>query len=62
MNSPEVVFLKPLEAAAFLRVKLSTLYKWVHRREIPFRKHGRYLVFEQNSLIDWSDKRETKPL
>ncbi|MGK5087161.1 helix-turn-helix domain-containing protein, partial [Bdellovibrionota bacterium FG-2] len=38
-------FLNMIEAAEFLRVKISTLYAWVHRRIIPHRKHGGSLCF-----------------
>jgi excisionase family DNA binding protein len=39
------------EAAAFLRIKRSTLYGWVHERRIPFRKHGGHLVFWLPDLL-----------
>ena len=42
------------EAAHFLRVKPATLYGWVHERRIPFRKHGRRLVFSVADIMSWS--------
>jgi excisionase family DNA binding protein len=42
------------QAAALLRVKPSTLYAWVHQRRLPFRKHGRRLVFSRHDLERWS--------
>lgn len=50
-------FLDSSEAAAFLKVSLHTIYKWVSRSSIPHRKHGNKLVFLQNELLDWSNQR-----
>jgi excisionase family DNA binding protein len=47
------------EAAPYLRVKLSTLYAWVHQRKIPFRKHGRKLIFSKEDLNLWSREQQT---
>ena len=47
------------EAARYLGVRVSTIYNWVHERKIPFRKHGRRLVFNKASLERWSKERET---
>lgn len=48
---------KPLtveEAAEFLGVKKSTLYKMTHRREIPFSKpHGKMIYFSKVELVRW---------
>ena len=55
------IFLTPLEAGDLLRVKLTTVYRWVQIRKIPFRKHGRILRFEKNSLLEWSKRTEIKP-
>lgn len=44
------------QAAKFLCVKPSTLYAWVHQRRIPYRKHGRRLVFCRVELETWSAK------
>jgi len=54
-------FLTPSQAADFLGVKLSTIYKWVHMRKIPFRKHGRLLRFDRQSLIAWSNCQIIQP-
>lgn len=57
----EQIFLNPKGAADLLGVKVCTIYKWVHIKQIPYRKHGRLLKFERRSLLEWSNLRETKP-
>ena len=47
-------FLDVAAAAEFLMVKVSTIYAWVHQRRIPFRKHGRRVVFAREELEIWS--------
>ena len=44
-------------AAEFLKVKISTIYAWVHQKRIPYRKHGRKLVFSISDLEEWSEYR-----
>ncbi len=48
---------KPLtieEAAAYLDLKKSTIYKMTHRREIPFSKpHGKKIYFSKAELVRW---------
>lgn len=51
------MFLNTEEAAEFLKVKISTIYAWVHRRLIPYRKHGSRTVFSKNDLTRWSEAR-----
>jgi excisionase family DNA binding protein len=46
-------------AAALLRVSPATIYKWVHERRIPFRKHGSRLAFSRVELEDWSARTGT---
>ena len=55
-------FLNVIEAAAFLRVKKSTIYAWVHQRRLPFRKHGNRLVFSQIELEKWSNNSKIEEL
>lgn len=45
--------LTPSEAAEHLRVRVSTLYTWVHRRRVPFQKVGRALRFSPDALAAW---------
>jgi excisionase family DNA binding protein len=41
------------ETADLLRVKRSTLYTWVHRRQVPFQKVGSLLRFRKDDLAAW---------
>jgi len=42
------------EAAAFLGIKRSTLYKMTHEQIIPFYKpNGKLVYFEKTDLLDW---------
>ncbi|OFZ54538.1 MAG: hypothetical protein A2428_00335 [Bdellovibrionales bacterium RIFOXYC1_FULL_54_43] len=50
------------EAAEFLRIKPGTLYAWVHQRRIPFRKHGRRVVFFKPDLEGWSHDQAVAPV
>jgi excisionase family DNA binding protein len=45
--------LKPSEAAALLGVKVSTLYAWAARRQIPTQRVGRSLRFSPSALSKW---------
>lgn len=49
------LFITAEEAADFLRVKKSTLYSWVYQKKVPYRKHGRLLVFSVEDLRIWSE-------
>jgi len=48
------LFLNIHEASELLRIAEPTLYDWVHKRKIPFRKHGSRLVFSRTDLENWS--------
>lgn len=48
------MFMNLIEAAEFLRISSQTLYRWVHQRRIPVRKHGSRLVFSRADLERWS--------
>lgn len=41
------------EAAAFLDIKLSTLYYKTHHREIPFMKRGKKIYCSRKELLQW---------
>jgi len=41
------------EASEFLQVSVPTIYDWVYKRKIPYRKHGRLLRFCKEELIEW---------
>ena len=55
-------FLSIKDAASLLLISQPTLYRWVHERRIPYRKHGGRLVFAEADLIAWSDSQKTEPL
>lgn len=42
------------EVAAMLRCKTSTIYQLVHKKQIPFRKRGRQLLFEAREIDQWT--------
>ena len=42
------------EAAALLHVKGKTLYAWVSRNKIPYRKLGSLVRFHRGELIEWA--------
>jgi excisionase family DNA binding protein len=46
-----IVFLEMNEAANFLRIAKSTLYKKVMRKEIPFHKLGNKTLFNKEELV-----------
>jgi len=48
------------EAAAFLRIKRTTLYTWAYRQHIPTQKVGRALRFRQSDLEKWLG-RQSRP-
>jgi len=45
--------LKPREAAQVLGIKLSTLYTWVYRRQIPSQRVCGALRFSPTALSNW---------
>jgi excisionase family DNA binding protein len=53
----ESPFLTPGQAAAYLKVKTSTIYAWSRRKKLkfPVRRHGARLLFLQEELKRWSD-------
>ena len=42
------------EVAALLRCQPSTIYQYVHRKKIPFRKRGRKLLFDREEIDQWT--------
>ncbi|MGD0282260.1 MAG: helix-turn-helix domain-containing protein [Dissulfurispiraceae bacterium] len=48
----------PKELAAYLNVKVHTVYVWVHLKKIPYCKAGHLLRFWQEDINNWlkSDK------
>jgi len=52
-NDPETL-LDVSEAAVLLHVKVKTLYAWVSRNQIPYRKIRSLVRFHRGELIDWA--------
>ena len=45
------------EAAAFMGIKRSSLYKMTHEQTIPFYKpNGKMIYFEKSDILDWIRK------
>jgi excisionase family DNA binding protein len=42
------------EAASLLNAKAGTLYSWVSKRKIPFRKVGSLVRFDRAELMAWT--------
>ncbi len=54
-REPERPFLNTMEAAAWLRLTKNTLEKMrVHGRGPPYRKHGRYVRYHIEDLVEYS--------
>lgn len=48
------------EAASSLNISVSTLYKWVEHRKIPFIKAGRSIRFDKLKIDNWINRRSIK--
>ncbi|MGY3590285.1 hypothetical protein ACVIGB_010132 [Bradyrhizobium sp. USDA 4341] len=54
-RQPDKPFLNTVEAAAWLRLTKNTLEKMrVHGRGPTYRKHGRYVRYHIEDLVEWS--------
>lgn len=42
------------EASALLQVKPGTLYSWVSKNKIPYRKVGSLVRFHRKELMEWT--------
>jgi excisionase family DNA binding protein len=58
-NDPERL-LDVAEAAVLLHVKAKTLYAWVSRDQIPYRKIRSLVRFHRGELIDWAKGQQNK--
>jgi excisionase family DNA binding protein len=52
-NYIESQILSYQQLSDWLGVPVSTIQKWVHRREIPYCKAGRHVRFEAGKVIEW---------
>jgi excisionase family DNA binding protein len=50
----EPQFLTVAEVAALLRVTRRTIYEWTAQRKIPYRKAGRYTIFDRDEIVAWT--------
>ena len=50
------------QAAVYLNIPTSTLYKMVSRREIPYVKHNANLYFDKELLDQWLKEKTTMPM
>jgi excisionase family DNA binding protein len=47
-------FLTVEELADMLRVEVRTVYSWVSKGNVPFRKAGRRTVFLLDEILEWT--------
>lgn len=47
-------FLTVEELAEMLRVEVRTVYSWVSKGNVPFRKAGRRTVFLLDEILEWT--------
>lgn len=44
------------EVARFLRVKERLIYTWVSQGKIPYRKAGRFTLFDRDEIVAWTKR------
>lgn len=44
------------EVASFLRVKERLIYTWVSQGKIPYRKAGRFTLFDRDEIVAWTKR------
>ena len=49
-------FLTVEELALMLRVEVRTVYSWVSKGSVPFRKAGRRTVFLLDEILEWTEQ------
>jgi excisionase family DNA binding protein len=49
-------FLTVEELALMLRVEVRTVYSWVSKGSVPFRKAGRRTVFLLDEILEWTER------
>lgn len=59
---PTKRFLTIQELSAYLSMPVSTIYKMVETRRIPFIKVGRILKFDVREIDSWMEKQSIKAL
>jgi len=62
MNNNKGQFLTKKEVAEFLGLSIYTIDSWVsERREIPFIKMGRRVMFDINDVRIWIEENKIRP-
>ena len=56
INQKDAEYMDIDEASKFLKLKKSTIYQFVFRRQIPFYKNTKKLLFKKSDLIEWVEK------
>lgn len=62
MNYSKENMVNMSELAAFLGIKMSTLYAWVHSKSIPHYKIGRLVKFRRSEIDEWLEQRKVKEI
>jgi excisionase family DNA binding protein len=48
----------PRQLADYLQIEIRTIYVWVSKRAIPFRKVGHLLRFDLQEIIEWTKRKK----
>jgi excisionase family DNA binding protein len=48
------------EVSEYLGIEVSTLYAWVHTRQIPYYKIGRLVKFKVEEIEQWVNQRKVE--
>lgn len=59
-NTGGAELMTPQELAAYLDIRLNTVYTWTHQNMIPYVKVGRLLRFRRSDVNDWLSQRSHK--
>jgi len=54
-------FLTVKETAELLGTRVSTVYSWVHTKQIPYYKIGHLVKFKQDDINNWVEDRKVLP-
>jgi excisionase family DNA binding protein len=46
------------ELSALLRVPISTVHQWTHKKQIPFYRIGRYCLFKDDEITQWLEAKK----
>ena len=60
MTPPSDAIMKVVEVAEYLNVHPSTIYKLIHKGQIPFFRIGIDYRFDRNAIDKWMTDRQVK--